>query len=1053
MTFSAPRFIRSVIAIGALLLPALPVHAQDYTTGLVGHWKFDETSGTTAYDSIGTVHGTMINGLNADSNSGNGILNKALTLDGSNDHLNMANFLNMGTQDWTISAWIYIRECYSVEQGIVNKRGNNAGDDGYSLRLQCNANKPVIQAAFGAGSATTYHATGTTEISRNTWHHVAAIFDRDDTLRVYLNGSLEASLNISAENGYDVTQNTELTMGFLPGTSAYLRGSIDDVRIFNRALTGADLDSMAADKGYVCFNPNGYKAQIIYNLDENVMQYCNGTEWVAIGKGESQIPGLLAHWKLDDSIGNTVTDSSGNGYNGTWTDMNGNDLYGESVTGQVGRALNFDGDNDRISFGDVLDFDFANARTFTAWIKPDTLTATANADEILTKQRINSGFGGWGFALTESGRLRFQYISTFNTNDFTAKTDAAIITTGTWQHVAVVYDNRTALFYVDGVLVPSTVTINNIANNIDTTVPLNIGVRNNDSWSNGFTEFDGLIDDVRVYGRALTALEIDTIFKITSPVCTPPDTASLVGRWTLDETTGGVISDTSGNGNHGVWTDGVNNSVEEETVAGQDATGLGFSTDRYITVPHSASLDVSGGYTFSGWLYFDSTDSGVSPAVISKNRGGGWGDSFVIGRASAGGNVVSGKVRMTVQHGRNMHPPSSTYTNWIFPVDTWNYVTITWDGTLAKFYLSGILLHTATVTAVPDMSAGTLKIGEGVSNWSYDNFMGNMDDIRLYNRPLSETEVASLYGTIGGPCTVSSCSGPFGAKSAITYNTTHNVMQYCNGTQWIAFANAGDGGAGCTSPTGTKGTLRYNDLYNVLQYCEGDEWIAVGKKATPAGGLAHLWTFDETTGTTVYDSAGTSNGTMQSAMTAVNSTAPGKKGTSLSFNGTNKYMSLGDVTALNNASQFTLAFWILEDSFATGSTLFSKLLDNFNDVSISSHNNGIMYFAIGNGIEDSFARWIRTGLSTGVWYHTAIVFDGTQATNEERLKIYINGQQKTVSSFSGTIPAATSASLAGRPAYVGHQAGSDYLDGDMDDLRIYSSALTPAEVLTLYNSY
>lgn len=56
------------------------------------------------------------------------------------------------------------------------------------------------------------------------------------------------------------------------------------------------------------------------------------------------------------------------------------------------------------------------------------------------------------------------------------------------------------------------------------------------------------------------------------------------------------------------------------------------------------------------------------------------------------------------------------------------------------------------------------------------------------------------------------------------------MPQYCNSTQWIAFGalNPSAGGSGCSTPTGVGGDLLYNSSHNVMQYCDGDDWRTVG---------------------------------------------------------------------------------------------------------------------------------------------------------------------------------------------------------------------------------
>lgn len=74
------------------------------------------------------------------------------------------------------------------------------------------------------------------------------------------------------------------------------------------------------------------------------------------------------------------------------------------------------------------------------------------------------------------------------------------------------------------------------------------------------------------------------------------------------------------------------------------------------------------------------------------------------------------------------------------------------------------------------------------------------------------------------------CVDPPGTAGEALYNDNYNVIQYCNGTQWIATAqiNPGAGGSGCLNPTANEGEVLYNNDYHVLQFCDGDDWIAMG---------------------------------------------------------------------------------------------------------------------------------------------------------------------------------------------------------------------------------
>lgn len=73
-----------------------------------------------------------------------------------------------------------------------------------------------------------------------------------------------------------------------------------------------------------------------------------------------------------------------------------------------------------------------------------------------------------------------------------------------------------------------------------------------------------------------------------------------------------------------------------------------------------------------------------------------------------------------------------------------------------------------------------------------------------------------------------SCTSPAADQGDIIYNTTHHVMQYCNGTNWVPMGPNGNGGGGCSNPTGSAGDMTYNATHGVMQFCEGDTWISMG---------------------------------------------------------------------------------------------------------------------------------------------------------------------------------------------------------------------------------
>lgn len=226
------------------------------------------------------------------------------------------------------------------------------------------------------------------------------------------------------------------------------------------------------------------------------------TALLTIIDNENIDPSLVAHWKFDDGSGTQAIDSSGNGNDGT--------ISGATwVTGHYGvaaTALSFDGSNDYIDLGDVFDFDYTDSWTVSAWINANSLTP--HSFSIITKQRRPSPYDGWGLKLLGQ-KLRFTYIYSVSPSNRLSvmSTNNVVTQTGRWYHVSLVYSNKVVTMYIDGIEVPNTVGFDTLSSNVDNVISANIGGRDNDG-GRADEDFNGIIDDVRIYNRALSAQEV-----------------------------------------------------------------------------------------------------------------------------------------------------------------------------------------------------------------------------------------------------------------------------------------------------------------------------------------------------------------------------------------------------------------------------------------------------------------------------------------------------------------------------------------------------------------
>lgn len=222
---------------------------------------------------------------------------------------------------------------------------------------------------------------------------------------------------------------------------------------------------------------------------------------------------LLGYWKLDETSGTTAVDSGSLSSNGTLT--NGFTFSANSTTGSLSNALSFDGNDDYISIGDIAGFDIGTSDlSITAWIKTTAALATDNDIYSILLNDSPGGIGnaGWGFTLRGGGvykGLVFRFkesaiIDTVPTSDQTAT-----LTDGSWHFVACSADrDGNAVLYIDGVNVRTKdISANSGAIESGSTTAV-IG-----SSSNGATFFfNGSIDDVRFYNKALSASEINTLY-------------------------------------------------------------------------------------------------------------------------------------------------------------------------------------------------------------------------------------------------------------------------------------------------------------------------------------------------------------------------------------------------------------------------------------------------------------------------------------------------------------------------------------------------------------
>jgi len=253
--------------------------------------------------------------------------------------------------------------------------------------------------------------------------------------------------------------------------------------------------------GAGCSNPTGIAGMMFYNTDFATLMYCEGDEWIGVGRDPTTdllASGLVGHWTLDETTGTTATDSSGNGNDGALT---GTDFNTDSITGTVDTALNFDGSDDRIEVASTPTYSLTSF-SYAFWTRLDA-PLSGNFETMIARNRLGAN---WVFIgkLDSQDKIEFRWAPGSSTMSSTAD-----ISADTWYHVVATYDfaSNEANLYIDG-------TLDNTASGLTPQPIATDDIMRFGQNTNGNEELNGQLDDVRIYNRALSAGEITALYNL-----------------------------------------------------------------------------------------------------------------------------------------------------------------------------------------------------------------------------------------------------------------------------------------------------------------------------------------------------------------------------------------------------------------------------------------------------------------------------------------------------------------------------------------------------------
>ncbi len=842
--------------------------------------------------------------------------------------------------------------------------------------------------------------------------HVAATYD-GAALKLYINGVLQKSATAAITIG----SNTDvLSIGRMRDSSNFFGGKMDEVRIYNRALSLAEIGTLA---GHTITATAGANGAISPTGNVNVLHNANQTFAITADPGYG--------------VSNVIVDGVSQGpiTSYTFTAVTRDHTINATFVAGISHTIDATaGANGSISPSGSVSVPDAGSQTFTI---------TPNTGYHIADVLVDLGSVGAVTSYTFNNVIADHSISaSFAINTYTL----ALSTSG--NGTAVKNPDQTSYNYHTSVTLTATPT----------------GGSSFIGWS----------------GSVIGATNPITVYTDSNMTVVANFGDALVARWAMDEGSGTTLIDASTYGNNGTikgapaWTPGVH-----------DKALLLNGLSQYAVVPSSPSLNLTGRCTFAAWIrpYNHGTYR-----IVAKVTGSA-GYEFFLGSVSP--YPVS--VRF---NGTSRLDSRTTY-----PTDgnTWMHVAATADGTTLKMYVNGVLDTSLTSAALPATCTDSIGIGANSNGTNF--YAGALDEVRMYNRALTLSEIQALAShTITATSATGGSISPAGAVSVLhkadqtftltpdpgysvlnvtvdgvsqgaisSYTFASVIIDHTISAMFVTTSShtitATAGANGSISPSGavsvpdggsqtftiapasgyhiadvlvdggTVGPVTTYTFNNVTT----DHTIGASFAITPL--LAGYWAMDEGSGTTLIDaSTYGNNGTIFGSPSWVT----GIKGQALNFAGS-QYAAVRDTPSLRISSAITLAAWIAPAQVATQRIVAKAWMNNTNGYELSLASTGKVFFRLNqnNGTGgyriDSNTPYPSTGTT---WVHAAATYDG------DSLRLYINGAKEAAGKMG--VPIGTNMDSL----YIGRQKdGQYYYLGRMDEVRMYNRALTLSEIQAL----
>ncbi len=773
-------------------------------SGPVLHYTFDDDDGTNVWDSSGNGnHGYRVGTfVYEDSFAG-----KAPRFTSRSTYI-VSDSTNLNVNGWdelTVSTWIYITSDRTRNRIINRGKLTEEVYSGYGMQA---GGKLWKSTWYAPGSFAGIIANGTSESIRpatfevdvtpdpqlRRWYHMVGVWDATH-VRVYVDGVLDAELEREHPGVplYDVP-GTKMVIGNFAESRRkdwvdyYFDGQIDEVRVYNRALTAPDVVALHAES---------MKAP----------------------------PQLLLHYTFDDYDGASIVDQSGAGNHGA--------VHGPTQVahGIDDAAYSFDGTDDYIDSGTILSG--LTSFTFSAWVKirsfVDTYPGAAHGYMGICGQQpdyyVTPGTGHpsrWMFYTSDNS---FGTSGSWEDGSGWDSRVPHILPTNEWRLVTQTYDGRYVRQYDNGVLVNEK---EYIGKTLGSTNAFLIGKTFAYPWRLETAVFDGLIDDLRIYDGSLSSNAVAALH--AEHASSFPEASELILHYTFDADDGTNVFDQSGNGFDGRV---VGNVTYENAPQGKAPH---FSNSASYIVCDAEEMNISGwtGITISTWVNVARWTTYGSVIVRSDAFASSLGHNANLSVGS-GSSVYNGGFRCRTNQNTNIKVYSTKFgaATGDAVLGRWYHICGTYDGTNMRYYVDGVLDAEEAVdrpdSLLWDHPGSSLMIGKGGGtryNWRDDWLNGLVDEVRIYNYALSADEVLALSGVqtpTNVSVTVTGSPADYGTSQPYGYGThsvavgtmaAETVVSPAHGIAGARYTCTGWAGSGSVPESGTSNSVIFTVTTN-----------------------------------------------------------------------------------------------------------------------------------------------------------------------------------------------------------------------------------------------